>query len=799
MNSVNNDSATKMKEKIKYVPFQSSIDASFWLKVSNHKLHHMRLNEGPVPIRANFARSPPTSRTNEIEIMQQENNVFLPPRMRMDHNSLLDKEGDESIEIKSSLVENETVACPGILYVYNTLEAFKRVNKKELLNQHIQQLSPLFKETSSNRTEDQNLEKYPTLEALNSILIASFLDLKKHKVVYWCAFPALATVSGASICYSSLSLISSIPSDALTKINPLSSYTALPQHISLSSILTKDRHDELALAFHSMRISLLLMQQTLTPYFLIENLFSESSIQCIPLFTYLASSKTMTSTMSGPILAFLDPSNDPHNPGWPLRNLLAYSSLSPLYRNLQETIIPIISFRPSTLRRISLEILSESDTNANNTPSYQTPVLEHNSSLFSVMIPPTSHYDWKTSSSPNPSDPQLQLLGWEKNPQNKLSPRVLSLASLLSPAHLANTAVNLNLSLLKWRQIPNLKTDLLSQTKCLLLGAGTLGCNVARILLGWGIQDITFVDNGKVTYSNPARQNLFTIKNVNEEKAPVAAKALREIVPGVKSRGFTLNIPMPGHDLKGGKEWEDYVKLKELVKECDVVFLLTDTRESRWLPTLLAKFEKKILINAALGLDTYLVMRHGFGKNDVNVSDLGCYFCNDVVAPENSTRERTLDQQCTVTRPGLAPIAGSLAVEMMVALLHHEENKKTQQNKTKKKDSTDQGTVPSRTPSRDTSALGYIPHQIRGSLSSHTLMTPTVPAFPHCTACSDPVLKCFEDIGDDLLRKVCSTGPSISPAKKEKSKSIYSGEGVEFLENLTGLKDFRDEIGRAHV
>lgn len=61
----------------------------------------------------------------------------------------------------------------------------------------------------------------------------------------------------------------------------------------------------------------------------------------------------------------------------------------------------------------------------------------------------------------------------------------------------------------------------------------------------------------------------------------------------------------------------------------------------------------QVAINAALGFDTYLVMRHGAGPSVHGLSSankdqpaksasrgleeprLGCYFCNDVVAPED--------------------------------------------------------------------------------------------------------------------------------------------------------------------
>lgn len=38
-------------------------------------------------------------------------------------------------------------------------------------------------------------------------------------------------------------------------------------------------------------------------------------------------------------------------------------------------------------------------------------------------------------------------------------------------------------------------------------------------------------------------------------------------------------------------------QLEELIEENDVVFLLTDTRESRWLPTLLGSLHRKVQLH----------------------------------------------------------------------------------------------------------------------------------------------------------------------------------------------------------
>jgi ubiquitin-like modifier-activating enzyme ATG7 len=53
---------------------------------------------------------------------------------------------------------------------------------------------------------------------------------------------------------------------------------------------------------------------------------------------------------------------------------------------------------------------------------------------------------------------------------------------------------------------------------------------------------------------------------------------------------------MPGHDLGGQSDLtgDSITKLEDLIKEHDAVFLLTDSRESRWLPTVLGAVHEKV-------------------------------------------------------------------------------------------------------------------------------------------------------------------------------------------------------------
>lgn len=568
-------------------------------------------------------------------------------------------------------------SVPGILYNTNTLEGYQALDKQSLIKAEAKKI---WEDIRSGKVEEDS-------SVLSRFLLISFADLKKFNFHYWFAFPALVLD----------------PPATLVDLKPASKWFTPKEAESVSTCCNEWRMSSLTAG---------------VPFFLV-SISSNSNATVKPLKDFEACQREGHKIL----FAFYDPCHLPNNPGWPLRNFLAFISYKWNIKKIQ-----FLCYRENHgFSDLNLSLVGE------------------------ALIQPSQA--WQDQ------DFVPNAVGWELNNTNrgKRGSRCINLSTSMDPTRMAISAADLNLKLMRWRALPSLNLNMLSSTKCLLLGAGTLGCQVARMLMAWGVRKITLVDSGKVAMSNPLRQSLYTLEdclNGGDFKALAAVKSLTRIFPAVEAEGVVMAIPMPGHPVASQEEEKvlnDCRRLCDLIQSHDAVFLLTDTRESRWLPTLLCANANKVTITAALGFDSFLVMRHGGGPlstNDEQLSleqqdsktRLGCYFCNDVVAPVDSTANRTLDQQCTVTRPGLAPIASALAVELLVGILHHPLGISA---KAEFGNSLDSG--------NSEQPLGILPHQIRGALSQFSQMILVGHSSNSCTACCPTVVSEYRKRGMDFV------------------------------------------------
>jgi ubiquitin-like modifier-activating enzyme ATG7 len=694
-------------EMLKFAPFSSHVDVSFFQELANLKLNSWGLSLEPKEIKGSF---------------QCARKIGDGPHFEVNRESLLHK--DKQIAVGDCI-------SPGLLQNVNTVEEFKNFNKVDLLQKNGQRIIDDIK--------NGNVLSNPQLLSRFSIL--SFADLKSHQFIYWFCFPALV-----------------LPSPAIVlKREPI------------SGLFCGNSRRLIRNGINSLRLSYVTDGIVGCPQYFIIKPSSTNPLQVVPLsaWTDMTEDEKAQATF-----AFVDPSGLDEHPGWTLRNFLY------LIRTAWgRTSAKVICYR-SFFRAIDLQ--KNNNPEAGNTAEATTPLekapvtIEDDDASFILHLKldgpaPAEGVAAVTTSSDLP-----QMVGWEANSRGNSGPKQMNLKALMDPMKLAESSADLNLSLMRWRAIPTLKTELLAQTRVLLLGAGTLGCSVARTLLGWGIRNITFVDNGNVSYSNPTRQSLFEFNdcaNGGKPKAVAASDALKRIYPNVNSVGLQLTIPMPGHNIETELESAQaaVTKIEDLILNHDVIYLLTDTRESRWLPTMLCARHDKFMLDVALGMDSYLVMRHGAGPTAAATSSadsslsstsapsqhrLGCYFCNDVVAPQNSTKDRTLDQQCTVTRPGLAPIASALAVELMVGVLHHP-------LKHHAPGDVDIPIMQSNVREVE-KPLGCLPHQLRGFLSNFGMLHPLAHAFEYCTACNSKIVEGYTANGFEFVRNACNDASFLS-------------------------------------
>ncbi len=228
--------------------------------------------------------------------------------------------------------------------------------------------------------------------------LITFADLKKFKFFYWFSFPALLPEKG---------------------FLGLAAQGLGPEFSHLHQF-----HDTFKNEFPDQQL-----------FFLVKRNKEASTIELGRLVDW----KDFHPQGEIPLIGFVDPSCQPANPGWPLRNFLLL-----IQQTWNVPRVQVVALRDAIEDCITFTV--DFDSN---------PVL----------------------------DSMPKFVGWERGANGTPTPRVANLGPMMDPKKLADSAVDLNLKLMRWRILPSLNLEKISSTKCLLLGAGTLGCYVGRLLM----------------------------------------------------------------------------------------------------------------------------------------------------------------------------------------------------------------------------------------------------------------------------------------------------------------------------
>ncbi|CAK4025078.1 Ubiquitin-like modifier-activating enzyme atg7 [Lecanosticta acicola] len=777
-----------MLQPLMYAPWMTEAELGFFAALASLKINHDKLD----------------SSARKVLGLYEYNHKDIPAqstRMQLHGTALTSDEPPKQYYRAEGLIRN-----------FNTVEEYRSVNKTE----HLERAARMVWDAICDGT----IYSCPSL--LCSFSIISFADLKKYKFTYHAAYPAIQSdpVWRLVAPYND-------PDAAVRKLEEQET-TNLVNEISSWQYQQDSRQRGFFLA-KRLRRHVLEEEWRQHRGEIEEETVEDGNLCTKKKKTARSSSLTELGFLwfIGPLesfekgffdnaapedrfVCFADPSTYESNPGWMLRNLLVL-----VRQRWKLDKVQVLCYRDTHTRRDKPTSLvmtlqsSEPVWDFSQQDAIQQMTQMSSSSALApgqvdrfgeLIIEKPKEADGRELPYRPPPEKALKMgkiTGWERDTERRTQQRTVDLAAYLDPSRLAEQAVDLNLKLIKWRISPSIDLETIKQTKCLLLGAGTLGSYIARNLMGWGVRKITFVDNGRVSYSNPVRQPLYLFQdctNGGAWKADRAAAALSEIFPGVDAEGVVLNVPMAGHPIVGDETrvQKQFEQLQRLIKAHDAIFLLMDTREARWLPTVMAKSAGKIVINTALGFDTYMVMRHGVrpplaplpktlrrseglvmthpkdeedpllaaawdpienedGKRG-QPEELGCYFCQDVVAPADSLKSATLDQQCTVTRPGAAPIASALAVELLASITQHK--LKGRAPAADAPTATAIASAPPTDPAEPGShPLGTIPHQLRGFMSTWQTIQVKGKAYDCCAACSPKILGAYEKDGWEFVKR----------------------------------------------
>jgi molybdopterin/thiamine biosynthesis adenylyltransferase len=199
---------------------------------------------------------------------------------------------------------------------------------------------------------------------------------------------------------------------------------------------------------------------------------------------------------------------------------------------------------------------------------------------------------------------------------------------------------------------------LLARTRVLVIGAGALGNEVIKNLALLGLGHVVIADMDRIELSNLSRSALFREADEGKLKSECAARAAKQIFPGMETRAITGNILA---DL--GLGW---------FRWADVTIGALDNREAR------------VFVNAACArvgrpwIDGGIEVLHGVARGFAPPKT-ACYECTmsavdwDLLKKRRSCSllaRRAIAQRGTPTTPTTASVIGAIQVQEMIKLLH---------------------------------------------------------------------------------------------------------------------------------
>eukprot|EP00500_Bicosoecida_sp_ms1_P003325 CAMPEP_0203813272 /NCGR_PEP_ID=MMETSP0115-20131106/4625_1 /ASSEMBLY_ACC=CAM_ASM_000227 /TAXON_ID=33651 /ORGANISM="Bicosoecid sp, Strain ms1" /LENGTH=209 /DNA_ID=CAMNT_0050722135 /DNA_START=6 /DNA_END=631 /DNA_ORIENTATION=- len=186
---------------LRFQPFSSSVDVSFWQELGVRKLHAWKLDARPRPIAGFFAAAPHPRLPSTLAVRRES---FVPAAAAA--GAVADVDDDEAavVAAAAATAAPHEVVVPGVVINVNTAEEFKSIDKKALLAEAGGRIWRAIGAEARGDGSDGGaggasgegaadvVDALVDPAQLARFVLVSFADLKNHRFVYWFGFPALA-------------------------------------------------------------------------------------------------------------------------------------------------------------------------------------------------------------------------------------------------------------------------------------------------------------------------------------------------------------------------------------------------------------------------------------------------------------------------------------------------------------------------------------------------------------------------------------------------------------------------------